>query len=149
MTSCRTCELIARRDNGGAPPWDRIRRTAHWDVVHAFDTSIEGWLVLVARRHVSSVGELDDDAVVELGPLLRDVSRVLGSVLGCAKTYVVQFAEHPQHPHVHFHVVPRAEDHPVELLGPQVFKALGVQAPARVPEARMNLIAAKVSEALE
>ena len=27
VSECRTCELVKRRDEGGAPSWDRIRRT--------------------------------------------------------------------------------------------------------------------------
>src|SRR5215204_4798093 len=77
MSSCMTCELVARRDRGDAPPWDRIHRTEHWDVAHAFGTSLEGWLVIVARRHVASIAELDDEAAAELGPLIRDLSRAL------------------------------------------------------------------------
>lgn len=60
MTACRTCELVQRRDAGGAPPWDQIVRTPTWDVAHAFGTTIEGWTVLVLRRHVASVAELTD-----------------------------------------------------------------------------------------
>ncbi len=60
MTACRTCELIGRRDSGEAPPWDRIVRTLGWDVAHAYGTSVEGWMVLVVRRHITAVAELTD-----------------------------------------------------------------------------------------
>lgn len=65
------------------------------------------WLVIVARRHVASITELDDPAAAELGWLTRDLSRALTVVVGCEKTCVAQFAEHPQH-------------------GPQIFQAIGV-----------------------
>jgi hypothetical protein len=48
-----TCELIARQDAGIAPPWDAILRTDYWDIVHAYNTSLPGWLVLVLRRHAA------------------------------------------------------------------------------------------------
>ena len=38
---------IRTRDEQTAPPWDAIIRTGRWDVVHAYDTSLPGWLVLV------------------------------------------------------------------------------------------------------
>lgn len=57
MTRCATCELVARRDRGEAPPWDMILRTEMWDVAHAFGTSAEGWLVVVLRRHETSLAE--------------------------------------------------------------------------------------------
>jgi diadenosine tetraphosphate (Ap4A) HIT family hydrolase len=141
---CRTCELVARRDAGRAPPWDLIVRTAGWDLAHADSTSVEGWLVLVLRRHVTAVAELTGGEAAELGPLVARVSRALHDVVGCTKTYVVQFAEHPDHPHVHVHVIPRSRDLPDEHQGPRVFGLLGVPEVRWVPEARRNAIAADV-----
>ena len=146
--SCMTCELIARRDAGIAPPWDCIHRTRFWDVVHSYNTALPGWLVLVARRHVEAVAELTEDEAVELGVLLRRVSLALQEVTGCVKTYVVQFAEMAEHPHVHFHVVPRMADQPEDRRGAKVFAYLGVAAEERVGEETMNEIAARVQRIL-
>jgi diadenosine tetraphosphate (Ap4A) HIT family hydrolase len=85
--------LVARRDAGHAPPWDLIVRTPNWDIVHADGTSVEGWTVLVARRHLTAVADLTDAEAAELGPLIKHVSRALHETVGCVKTYVVQFAE--------------------------------------------------------
>ena len=148
MSSCVTCELIARRDRGEAPVWDSIRRTPGWDIVHAFGTSVEGWLVLVARRHITTVTDMSDDEANTLGPLIREVSRSLQVVLGCDKTYVVQFAEHPDHPHVHVHVIARARDLPIEHRGPGVFALMGCPAEQAVDAERMNEIAARLSDEL-
>lgn len=148
MSACVTCQLVDRRDAGEAPRWDAIRRTAHWDVVHAFGTAVEGWLVLVVRRHLTSVASLSDDEAAELGPLIRDVSRAVQEVVGCDKTYVVQFAEHRQHPHVHVHIIPRARDLPDEQQGPRVFTLLGVPEGEAVTAVRMDEIAAQVAAEL-
>lgn len=148
MTDCKTCELVARRDAGEAPPWDRILRTPGWDIVHAFGIAVEGWTVLVVRRHITAVADLTDAEAAELGPLIRDVSRGIQAVIGCSKTYVVQFAEHPQHPHVHVHVIPRDRDLPDEQQGPRIFSLLGVPDRLCVPEARMNTIAKKLKHHL-
>lgn len=137
-----TCDLVERRDRGEAPAWDRIRRTPHWDLVHAFGTAVEGWLVLVVRRHRAAVAELSDEEAAELGPLVTASSRALQEVVGCEKTYVVQFAEHPDHPHVHVHVIPRAPDLPLEWRGPGIFARLGVPDDQTVSESRMDEIAA-------
>lgn len=136
-----TCELVSRRDAGDAPAWDLISRTPSWDVVHAFGTAVEGWLVLVARRHITAVAEMNDDEAAELGPLMKEVSSAVQQVVGCDKTYIVQFAEHPQHPHVHVHVIPRGRELPHERQGPRVFTLLGVPDAECVPELRMNQIA--------
>jgi diadenosine tetraphosphate (Ap4A) HIT family hydrolase len=141
---CRTCELIERRDRGDAPSWDQIVRTPSWDLVHAFGTAMPGWLVLVVRRHITSVAELTDDEAATLGPLIRSASRALSDVVGCAKTYVVQFAESAEHPHVHVHVIPRPDDLSPELRGPGVFRLLGVAEDDAVPEVEMDRIAERV-----
>ena len=60
MRTCKTCELIANRNAGAAPPWDCIYRTSLWDVVHSYDTALPGWIVLVVRRHIESLAELTD-----------------------------------------------------------------------------------------
>ena len=102
MTACKTCELVARRDQGMAPLWDCILRTEYWDLVHCYETALPGWLVLVARRHMAAIDELNEAEAAELGPLLRRTSAAPRAVTSCLKTYVMQFAESPQHPHVHF-----------------------------------------------
>lgn len=145
---CMTCELIDRRDRGEAPSWDMIHRTDHWDLVHAYNTSLPGWLVLVARRHVAAIDELTDEEATELGILLRRSSAALRQVVGCVKTYVCQFAEQAEHPHVHFHIVPRMAGQPDDRRGPRVFGYLGVPEDERVSEEKMNEIAAGVGQYL-
>jgi len=149
VPDCVTCELVRRRDEGDAPLWDRIRRTPSWDIVHAYGTAIEGWIVLVVRRHMTSVAEMTDGEAAELGPLIKEVSRSVQEVVDCDKTYVVQFAEHRDHPHVHVHVIPRARDLPHEHQGPRIFSLLGVPNDASVPEARMDEIAERLSSELQ
>lgn len=141
MDGCQACELITRRDAGLAPVWDAIARTPHWDVAHSFDASVEGWTVLVLRRHVASIAELTDQEAADLGPLLKAVSEGLDAVTGCERTYVAQFAESPLHRHVHFHVVPRAADLSEDQRGPRIFARLGRPEGERVAAPRMEQVA--------
>lgn len=103
-----------------------------------------GWIVLVVRRHVAAIADLTDDEAAALGPLVRNVSRALHEHVGCQKTYVIQFAEHPQHRHVHVHVVPRPEGLTEDEVGPGIFKFLGVDEADRISEADMNALAANL-----
>lgn len=148
MGACTTCRLVGRRDDGEAPPWDAILRTPSWDVVHSYDTALEGWLVLVARRHITALAEMSAEEARELGPLVQRVSAALHRVIGCEKTYLAQFAEHPDHRHVHVHLVPRGADHPADARGPDVFRLIGDRVVAPVPEHRMNEIAVELRRAL-
>lgn len=149
MEACHTCELTARRDSGSAPLWDNIYRSAYWDVAHSYNTSLLGWLVLIARRHITTIDEMTEAEAVELGQMIRRVSIALKEATGCAKTYVIQFAEAAGHNHVHFHVVARMADLPEDFRGPLIFRYLGAPEDKRVSEAAMNALAAKVREALK
>jgi diadenosine tetraphosphate (Ap4A) HIT family hydrolase len=148
MVHCLTCELLAARDAGTTPLWDSIHRAPYWDVVHSYNTALPGWMVLVARRHLTAIDELTEAEAVELGLLLRRVSAALREITGCAKTYVVQFAEASQHPHVHFHVIPRMPNLPPERCGPHIFAYLNVAEAERVSEAEMNAIATRMQSLL-
>jgi diadenosine tetraphosphate (Ap4A) HIT family hydrolase len=91
---------------------------------------------------------MTDDEAAELGPLVKNVSLAVQAVAGCDKTYVVQFAEHRDHPHVHVHVIPRAPDLPEEHQGPRIFALLGVTEREAVPDRRMDEIADSISREL-
>lgn len=148
MVNCLTCQFLAERNLGARPLWDDIYRAPYWDVVHSYNTSLPGWLVLVARRHIAAIHDVTEDEAVELGRLQRQVSMALEQVTGCVKTYVIQFAEAAEHPHVHFHIIPRMADLPADHRGPNIFKYLGVSASERVSEAEMTKIAAQVRDYL-
>lgn len=106
------------------PPRERITADPHWRIAHAFNTTLPGWLVLVPRRHVTTIAELTDDEAAALGTWQVRLSRALHEVTGCVKTYVIQFAEQEGFGHVHFHVVPRMPDIPADHRGPAVFSYL-------------------------
>lgn len=146
---CMTCELAAKRDLATTPLWDRIFRTGFWDVAHSYNTALPGWLVIVARRHIEAVDELTPAEALELGALIRQTSVALKAVIKCAKTYVIQLAEAAEHPHVHFHIIPRMADQPEEYRSTKVFAYLGVPEQDRVSEETMNQIASRVQRILE
>ena len=149
MKTCKTCELVARRDRGIAPLWDCIYRTPFWDVAHCYDSALLGWLVLVARRHIASLAELTDQEAGELGQLIHNTSLALREVTGCVKTYALQFAESPEHQHVHFHIIPRMADLPEDHCSTQIFKYIGVPEMECVSQEAMNAIAVRIREILQ
>lgn len=143
--SCLAC------DNNAAvelPSRERVARTAHWRVAHAFGTSIPGWLVVLPTVHVESLAELDPAAALELGTLLRELSRALEQVSGCVKTHAVLFAEAEGFAHLHVHLIPRMTDQPEQLRGPRVFAALGVPPDREVSAAEQDRIAADIAARL-
>ena len=148
MEGCHTCGLVVRRDRSEAQPWDQILRTPGVDVVHAYNTSLPGWIVIVTRRHLAAIDEMNDAEEAELGPLIRDVSVALKRAVQCAKTYVMQFAEAEGHSHLHFHIVPRVEDLPPENRSAKCFNYLGVDASEQLSDEAMNEVTATIREHL-
>ena len=146
MTSCYTCETTSSLDS--QPLRERIAVDEHWRVAHVFDTSLPGWLVLVPRRHVTTIAALSAAEAATLGRWQVRLSQALQQVTGCVKTYVVQFAEAPGFAHVHFHIVPRGYDISAEQLGPRIFSLLGVPEPLRVPVEEMDSIALALAAVL-
>jgi diadenosine tetraphosphate (Ap4A) HIT family hydrolase len=121
-SGCMACENSARID--ALPPRECVVVTDHWRVAHAFNSALPGWMVMLPRRHVTALHDLDDDEIAPLGPLLRELSAALARVTGCLKAYVMFFAEGEGFAHLHLHVVPRMPDFPPEVRGPSVFAFL-------------------------
>lgn len=71
---------------------------------------VAGWMVLIARPHAASPGELDDAQAASLGPILRRCHRALTAATGAPRIYVAALGELV--PHVHVHLVPRFDDAP-------------------------------------
>jgi diadenosine tetraphosphate (Ap4A) HIT family hydrolase len=146
MTDCYSCEKNASL--ASQPPRERIILDEHWRAAHVFDTSLPGWLVLMPRRHVTTIAELNPLEAASLGVWQVRLSQALQQVTGCVKTYVVQFAEHPRFAHVHFHIVPRGSDISAAEVGPGIFSLLGVTESRRVDAGTMDSIALSLAAAL-
>lgn len=138
------CYACAQEAGVDLPPREAVVVTPRWRVAHAFDASLPGWLVLLPRRHVTALDELDHPELTELGLLQGRVSAALREVVGCTKTYAVLFAEAEGFAHLHVHVVPRMPDQPAERRGPAVFGYLGADDAHVVPEAERDRIAREV-----
>lgn len=143
VTDCYACRLVATPPEQLAPR-EQVLLTPGWNVAHAFNSSLPGWLVLDARRHVLSIADLTADEAAELGPLLRRLSLALRDVTGCVKTYVAQFSEHEGFPHLHVHLVPRGPDHPAQRRGPRMFAYLDDEEAPTVSEQERDRIALAV-----
>jgi diadenosine tetraphosphate (Ap4A) HIT family hydrolase len=119
---CSSCERLARTS---PPPRDLVVETGGWVVAHAFNANLEGWLVMLPRRHVVALDELTVGEADALGPLLRALTSALRDVTGCEKTYALLLAESEGFHHLHVHVVPRHRDLDPALRGARIFGLLG------------------------
>lgn len=148
MSDCYTCRHNDLADRGAAPPRENVAGDEHWRVVHAFDSSLPGWLVLLPRRHVVSIAALAPAEAAGLGTWLHRLSVALREETGCDKTYVMQFAEAEGFAHLHFHVVPRAADLPADRMGPRIFGYLGADEADRLPERARDDLARRLGARL-
>lgn len=144
--SCTTCAIDASL--AGAPPRETVLVEEGWRAAHAFGVSLQGWLVLVPRRHVERLDELTDAETARLGPLLAELTGALRAITGCVKTYVALFAEAEGFAHVHFHVVPRMPGFTPEQCGPRVFEFMVGSSSDAVPDDEMDRISLALARSL-
>jgi diadenosine tetraphosphate (Ap4A) HIT family hydrolase len=144
VPGCYSCDQQAV---ASPPPREDVIHTEHWRVVHAFNSTLPGWLVLLPTRHVTAFTELTPEAADELGGLVRRLSGALEKVTGCVKTYLMQFSEAEGFSHLHLHLVPRLAKHPADARGPLVFSYLSEDEARWLPEAERDAIAVAIREA--
>ena len=106
MNDCFPCRLNAL-DPSSLPARERVYDDGQWRVAHAFNSPLPGWMVVVARRHITSFSALTPAEAMALGPLLRGLSAALERTLQAQKAYVLFLAESAGFGHLHIHVVPR------------------------------------------
>lgn len=146
VPGCYSCETESTLDT--APPREAVHVEERWRVAHAFDSSLPGWLVLLPRRHVTALDELDELESADLGRLMRATSRALREVTGATKAYAVFFAEAEGFAHLHVHLVPRMPWFVHDDVGPRVFHFLGASEEERVPFVEQDELALLLRAAL-
>lgn len=148
---CLACEARAGRLQLNPAP--EIYSGHHWIVEHVHPTDITGWVVLATRQHRHALHDVTPEEWAEFQAILPRLIDALRDVTGCDKEYVAQFAEQEGLEHVHFHVIPRAEDWPIEWRGFLVSAAMGANAKNPISAEAMTDIAqrlrAKIAESRE
>jgi diadenosine tetraphosphate (Ap4A) HIT family hydrolase len=130
------------RDVAELPLYERLYVDDAWRVSHGW-SSLPGWLVVSARRHVLGAGELTREEAASLGLLLRTCSSALVDAVGAERTYVMLFSEHPVF-HLHLHVVPRMSWFGDDERAERVFRFLNPPADELVPAAERERLAHEI-----
>jgi diadenosine tetraphosphate (Ap4A) HIT family hydrolase len=138
LPGCHSCD---RQASTTLPPREDIIHSDHWQVAHAFNSTLPGWLVLVPTSHVTTFTELAPAAADELGPLILRCSAALEAVTGCVKTYLMQFSEAEGFTHLHLHLVPRMSELPEGARGPRVFTYMSEDPQQWIPAADLDALA--------
>jgi diadenosine tetraphosphate (Ap4A) HIT family hydrolase len=116
-TKCDLCNLIENpvRITGGI-----VHQSEYFYVIHHQPpVDIKGWLIIVPGRHIESQTELTREELDELIHLQAKFTSHLKGLLLPERIYWVCFSEVVRH--IHFHLIPRAENLPVERRGPKIF----------------------------
>ena len=100
---CSICEQVAGRVTApGGPIYD----DGLWLVSHHTGPETDpGELIVQARRHCESLGELTAAEAAALGPVLRAAVGAIERVVRPERTYVATYGERVRH--VHFFLLPR------------------------------------------
>lgn len=108
MENCMACDLA----DGQLPlPGGRLHETTHWLVEHCVGPLGLGTLIVKPRRHVTFVGDLNEDEASELGPLLRAASTVAGDLVSAEQVYNCLWSHAGGVPvHIHYVVQPVTKD---------------------------------------
>lgn len=85
-------------------PGGFVYETSSWVVNHVVGPMNIGTLIVGPREHVVAVADLDDSAVAELGPVLRDTARVVETLCRPEQTYVCSWS-HGAGARKHLHIV--------------------------------------------
>jgi ATP adenylyltransferase len=80
-----------------------VHQTAGWVVNHVVGPMNLGTLIVAPKEHVVAVADLDDAAVAEFGPVLRDTARVVEALCRPEQTYVSLWS-HGASARKHLHV---------------------------------------------
>ncbi len=82
-------------------------------------SGVPGWMMIVARRHVSGPSHFDAREIASFGPTWCHLQRVLLEVSGALRIYTAALGE--SSPHFHGHLVPRYAQMPKDAKGWPVF----------------------------
>jgi len=121
-TICHSCLSISGEER--ISPGETIFAGRYWLVEHAYPSGLEGWLVIVLKRHCEKLHQLSSDEWLELSTLQQRCCKVLKTVFKSSKEYTMCFAEGQGFKHIHFHVVPKHSGFDKENSGAKAFNYL-------------------------
>ena len=142
---CYSCEKNAAPPES-LPPREGVYDDGLWRVAHAYTSSLAGWMVIVAHRHIESLAEMTPAEAETLGPLIQRLSGALEAVTNATKCYVIFLAEAPGFAHTHIHIVPRLPDAPPERLSMGALEYLGQPESEWLTAAQMDQVSTEVRE---
>src|SRR3954469_15366826 len=110
---CIFCKVLA-----GEIPSERIYEDDHAVAVMDINPWTRGHAVVIPRKHAADLFEIDDDELEHVVVAAKRVATKMRDTLGCDGINLLQSngrAAWQTIFHLHFHVIPRYDDDPLEL----------------------------------
>ncbi|MDD5341637.1 MAG: hypothetical protein PHC97_04375 [Patescibacteria group bacterium] len=119
---CLACKSLSGEKR--ISPGPTIFEGKYWVVEHAYPVKETGWIVIVHKEHIESLDKLKLVEWHELIGIINSTIAALKSATGCEKEYVLCLSEGKGFQHIHFHVIARPKDLPIDFSGIEIFKWL-------------------------
>ena len=133
-------ECLACKANSGVKrisPGRQIMDSEYWLVEHAYPSALEGWLVIVLKRHCENMHELTDAEFADLGQVQAKIISMVHQYFKSEREYIFCFSEGEGFKHLHFHVVPKTDAFDQQYKGAKVFHYLKTPEEEWIPKARV------------
>jgi diadenosine tetraphosphate (Ap4A) HIT family hydrolase len=140
---CLTCKSIQGIIHLSAYP--RIYESKYWVVEHMSPCAIKGWIVVALKRHCTGLHELTSDEFIDFAGIAKQLCSTIKTLLNSEKEYMMQFAEGDGFGHVHFHIISRLTDWPLEFKGINVFNAINQNNQQMIPDSILRLFVSDFS----
>jgi diadenosine tetraphosphate (Ap4A) HIT family hydrolase len=128
VSGCTICDRVEQvtADPGGA-----VYADEHFVAVPVpGGNGVPGWMMLLSRRHVSGVDQLDEAEAAAFGPVIGRIQRAVLTATGAERVYLASLNESAHHLHVH--LAPRYARMPAGVVGFAVFDLLRATAAGEV-----------------
>ena len=104
--NCAICELHSDVEHLREV---EIWRNRHWLLRHhPHPSPLLGWCLLDARRHLAGAIDFLGDEADEWGTVVQQASKLVKTVSGCDRVYLIAFGEGARH--LHLHLIPRFQE---------------------------------------
>jgi diadenosine tetraphosphate (Ap4A) HIT family hydrolase len=117
--SCLSLQGVKR-----IPPGNPIFISKYWTLEHKSKSPISGWVVLILNTHKESLNQVSEEEWREFSILLPIIIKVIKKTFICERQYVCQFAAKEGFKHVHWHIIPIANNFPTQYQGSKIFSLL-------------------------
>ncbi len=121
-TNCNVCQKhqTLKTLPGGIIFQNNSLFIAHFPLIESQLKPYYGHIIIEFKRHITRPSELTNIEAQDLGLWIQKISTALESSLGAEHTYIFRIGD--KTPHLHFHLVPRYANTPIDAWGTSLYE---------------------------